>query len=228
MSVAVGNGQVHAIGAATMCASMIVLYYLKIVPGGKNMDSATIGVVGIVVGSISALMSVAAVASGIFFYLRQERRYFEDTLPFIRPYGSPKFLPDGQLALDPQIAISFHNTGRGLAQIVCAVLFGGEVSTGGYYWEAHETGPIGKQGGNLIMERRTKPLHGNREIGGHTLCVSRWDETSPYSVRFTVTYQDFYGHKCLSMWDYDAKHEMWVCRVKKTVKRDLHDVISCL
>jgi len=189
-------------------------------------------IVGVVISSISMLMSIFAVASGIFFYVRQEHRYFEESLPDIRPINPPQYHQEGQLDLTVNQNVGWRNVGKSTAQNFYAVLFGGEISSAGCYWQhsAYTVPTIPETPrGDMFdvtqpMSKCIHPLRSSMRIGGHTLYVSPWHKTSPYIARFTATYHDLYGRKCLSVWDYNTKNMTWVCKAKKLVKKDLLDL----
>jgi hypothetical protein len=199
------------------------------------MDAGTATMIGIVISSFSLLMSIVAVASGIIFYMRQEHRYFLESLPDIRPLNPPQYHEEGQLDLTVNQNVGWRNCGRSTAQNFYAVLFGDEIHNAGYYWYYRALNmptiseiPRGEMFVTQLMSKSTSPLRGNMRIGGFTLYVSSWDKTTPYIARFTATYHDIYGKKCLSIWDFNTHSMTWVLKKKKLVKQDLFDIQASL
>ena len=148
------------------------------------MDVQTIAVIGMVTGGVSASMSIIAVGSGIIFYRRQEFRFFEESLPAIRPVYPPRHHEAGQLDLAADQSIGWRNFGRSSAQNFCAVLFGSETKSAGCYWQYREYSipsisetPRGELFATQPMSKCTNPLRGSMRIGGHSLYVSPWDES---------------------------------------------------
>lgn len=167
---------------------------------------------------------------------REQR--FDEFLPVLHPFGNIPIDVDGVDWNKPEMNIQLRNVGRGVALIVCGVLFPPKPETPSKdvirrYTIWRETPFLPEAHSRIVTLKQGKTIMGGDiTIGKYTLFAQKKPSrqemmvASKYNIvaRLTLTYQDIFRRKHAAVFDYIESYGWQCIGLLSNIAKDFEDI----